>query len=740
MKKFSKILVIFFLIIPILINAEEVNTTYQGEYSIDYLLRNYNVVTFEKNNNPTYDFIEVMGLPKSNVNINIGGPVLINGDYYNDDFEDEGIEYSINNPNNVISHISGNTKSYVTTPSTTATNKDFIDYKKLYNNILAESQALVDKTQYHINSKHIVISKPGIYQINSTMIDADWGYSNSAHQIWLKIKNNIQYDCIVLMGKEIYIDNYDPDEIYIINNMKQFELNNYLIYIKGKDDDNFHHIDEYAEYEEYSGNIIFNYPNARFILDVEHSGKIIAPKADVVIAKGSINDFIHDSIYSNSVNGLNEEYYDFEGYTNIGYYPYTVDKKLEISTYDIKENEDFEDDIYSGTYSINEMLGNYNVVTLGQKEYEDNTMFYDDDLPLGSAVLFHIAGNFLSNGLLYSERLDLESNIINESAVNGELMFYREEWGNVIKDYYFKRWGDGDDKSGTNSIVFLNESPEIYNYSGDNRSSVLRSETPYINYKRLYDNIVEEQKKIKQGMPVTVVDGVAHIKIGENYYIDDINQIKEIVFDDFEDNNKKMTVITVLNKDYISFPKISQSNVGNYVPTKDYFGKKEPMFEYEYTNFPDDIYAGNIIWNVPDSKYISFETQTPIIGHLVAPNADVEIKETHFAGGFIVNSLYAENNSEAHFFPLQPVDIPENYDCFVANTNYFNGKWYTDEAVVDVNPTAKDVLEPPKEQEKPEEEITNPKTGETILNILLVITLAFSTTLVLILNKKQKMI
>ena len=76
--------------------------------------------------------------------------------------------------------------------------------------------------------------------------------------------------------------------------------------------------------------------------------------------------------------------------------------------------------------------------------------------------------------------------------------------------------------------------------------------------------------------------------------------------------------------------------------------------------------------------------------------------ETHFAGGVIVNSLYAEGNSEAHFYPLQPVDIPEDYDCFVTNTNFYNGKWYTDETVLVVNPTAKDVLEPPKE------EITNP--------------------------------
>ena len=37
---------------------------------------------------------------------------------------------------------------------------------------------------------------------------------------------------------------------------------------------------------------------------------------------------------------------------------------------------------------------------------------------------------------------------------------------------------------------------------------------------------------------------------------------------------------------------------------------------------------------------------------MIAPNADVETPELHFAGCFIVNSIYGEGNTEAHFYPI----------------------------------------------------------------------------------------
>ena len=123
-----------------------------------------------------------------------------------------------------------------------------------------------------------------------------------------------------------------------------------------------------------------------------------------------------------------------------------------------------------------------------------------------------------------------------------------------------------------------------------------------------------------------------------------------------------MTVITILNDGDTYLPLISQTSSNNPVPTKDYFGKAEAMFSYEYFNFPKDIYYGNIIWNIPNARYIELAPDAPFIGHLIAPNAELYTTETHFSGSFIVSSLYAEGNSEAHFFPLQAINPPENFD------------------------------------------------------------------------------
>ena len=56
----SIIVMILVLLIPLTIKAEveEVNEKYNGEYSIDYLLRNYNVVTFGMNENLHLDKVK----------------------------------------------------------------------------------------------------------------------------------------------------------------------------------------------------------------------------------------------------------------------------------------------------------------------------------------------------------------------------------------------------------------------------------------------------------------------------------------------------------------------------------------------------------------------------------------------------------------------------------------------------------------------------------------------------------
>ena len=184
----------------------------------------------------------------------------------------------------------------------------------------------------------------------------------------------------------------------------------------------------------------------------------------------------------------------------------------------------------------------------------------------------------------------------------------------------------------------------------------------FINFERLYNNIVKEQKSIEEGTKVTPKDGVAHVKVGGIYTIEDISNVDEIMFDNFDENKDKLTIITIKSAGNINFPLISK-DTGDYkgIPTNDYYGKTVANQEYEMGGLLPDEYHGNIVFNVPNANYIKLAPNAPFAGHLIAPNADVESPETQFSGCFIVNSLYCEGNTEAHFYPLTATKMNESY-------------------------------------------------------------------------------
>lgn len=651
----SIIVMILVLLIPLTIKAdvEEVNEKYNGEYSIDYLLRNYNVVTFGMNENLHLDTVkDYLVDVKGNADTSIEGPMIINGDYKNDNYSDLELEYGIKNPSKVASFIKGTKSDQISYAGKISTNKDFIDFDKLYKQVLAESNTLADKTEYHINSKKMEISKPGIYQINSTLFNSfNYDrYNGRAENFYYTYDYTFRNRVV----KQIYIDNYDPNSYYVFNNMKLYEYDNYVVQIKKQGESTFEYLEDYIKTGEYTGNIIFNFPKAKMVLVTTYSGKIIAPQADILLQDTYLNSALfydeykylsyHDSMFVNSISTVFTEVYDEQahGYKElesvVSFTPYTATQKLSLNTQETKNIIDYDDDLYNGSYSIEEMLKNYNLVTLD-----------------GDARIFHIAGQFLINGELNALRLDLESNRWHESSYNSRA--YVDYSNYNYQGESFKRWGDEDPNTGTNSVVY-----EQNNYSNYSYDRLIYDSKPFINYERLYNTITKQQKEIEKGTKVSSEGGIAHIKVGGNYYIENINELDEIVFDNFEANENKLTVITILNTGDLYFPRLSQTATGNYVPTKDYYGKEEARFEYEYYNFPDDIYHGNIIWNVPNATYIELAPYAPFFGHLVAPNADLETPETHFSGSFIVNSLYADGNSEAHFFPLQAVNVPRDYN------------------------------------------------------------------------------
>ena len=322
--------------------------------------------------------------------------------------------------------------------------------------------------------------------------------------------------------------------------------------------------------------------------------------------------------------------------------------------------DDYSDDIYDGDYSIEDMLRNYSVVTFGQKDYDEHATILRGT-GRGSLQIFHIVGNFIVKGGI---KLTYNSDNNNEYG-----RAFSNPYNNAVGAPTYRVDCKSIDSNKKSSFTYL--IGDRFNiayqcrekvYSSypvfDTYSNVHPISGNYINIERLYTKIIEEQNKIKKGRYVEVENGVANIEIGGEYYINNINDIDSIVFDKFENNENHLTVITINDSGSINFPKIYDESISedNIIPTNDSFQSTKPNNSYP-GNYVLSKYKGNIIWNIPNATYISLPT-TPFVGHLIAPNADIEAGEFHFAGAFLVNSLAVEGNTEAHFYPLTNTNIP----------------------------------------------------------------------------------
>ena len=638
-KKIVISLVLLVAITVCIINIGKVEAEESNEkYSIDYLLKHYNAVTLgTKNNNILTEYQQkIQGTNKGDIkNLNVEGPVLARGEYANKVNED-------------------------------------VDFDKMYAQVMNESQMLVDMTEYHINDYYINVDKPGIYMINNT------AKANDYYRLYNSDQTAYSYDLIYY--NTINIKEYDPQKYYVFNLMDSMVTNNIKITLTETGAPSSIDFIDFLSSGKYTGNIIFNYPNARYIGNNMINGNIIAPKADIYCnTEYSYNVYWNNGIYEQKqVNTLTGTVIA-NSITHIGELSLknslsSVNNKLlnEFGEQYINEVEDFTDDKYYGDYSLPTLLQNYNIVSLGQKDYQPNTKFSSINYPKGSTSIFHIASQFLINGHLGIEgenypgyangwgeitpnyiRLDLDSNLITDSYLNGNVMSGEYNARNDFYDrrFYIKYWDMNSDRRGSKNHMFLRN--DTYYEDGFYKTGAIYTPDNFLNFERLYNNIVKEQSAIKEGTKVSSKDGVAHVKVGGIYTIEDITDVDEIVFDNFDDNKDKLTIINIKNSGNINFPLISK-DTGSYkgIPTNDYYGKTVANQEYEMNGLLPDEYHGNIIFNVPNANYIKLAPNAPFAGHLIAPNADVETEETQLAGCMIVNSLHAEGGSEAHFYPL----------------------------------------------------------------------------------------
>ena len=318
---------------------------------------------------------------------------------------------------------------------------------------------------------------------------------------------------------------------------------------------------------------------------------------------------------------------------------------------------DYDDDIYDGNYSIDELLKNYNIVTFGKKEIDSNikNTYPSHNLLKGDVYVGHIVGRFLINGNLKTSRVDLRpgENDLPSSYKTDRISYFACGIEDDDEHYCFK-----------DSLIYLDDNnthPTHYLTINSTNHRVIANTTSgiYMNYDRLYDSIVEEQNRIKKGTVLDANDYTLEIDTGGYYYIEDISNVHDIIFNNFEKNKDEITVITVNNSGNITFPNIFADNYG-VVATNDYIGMNRPVGSYA-SNYVLESYYGNVVWNFPNADIIYYDYGAPpMFGHVIAPKADVVSgKYFHVAGAYLVNSLYypyeavpTGPKSELHFYPL----------------------------------------------------------------------------------------
>ena len=562
--------------------------SFDGEYSIDYLLRNYNVVTLGIKDIPNAPYksgysgsgfsgsgvTQYTTFNKGEINslTDIEGAVLVNGNYTSVNDSSFG-----RSAGDVKSYIKGTKGNNVTALSSLVTDANYIDFEKLYKNVLNESRQLIDMPQSHINSANLEISEPGIYTIDNTAIGKTATNSSTT------------------VNNALLINNYDPNDVYIFNYYNEYAYFNIpKVSVMRPGDSNAVPIEYYelAIGEEYTGNVIFNFPYAKFIYlnaSIQYnttgnydntliSGSIVAPNA-VIYIDGSkytysnnsttgVRTYRYDTYYvgniiANSVVTNNKRSnssgsnYSYQYGNHISEADYTSNEKIINldNDYYYEEANDYNDDIYSRDYSIKDLLENYNLVTLGHKQIDAKAKL-SGETP-GTIKIFHITGQALIAGNVYSKihegqadsyasyytkydrtAFDLESNKVTESYIQGNIRIttpsingsYSTPAAVTVIQPYDSVSSDNYQYWGKKNSLLTNGANNNYGMQGTGNITGYVHNGTYINFNRLYDNIVAEQKGIDKGTELSAdSDGVLHITTGGHYNIKNISNINEII-------------------------------------------------------------------------------------------------------------------------------------------------------------------------------------------------------------------
>ena len=129
---------------------------------------------------------------------------------------------------------------------------------------------------------------------------------------------------------------------------------------------------------------------------------------------------------------------------------------------------------------------------------------------------------------------------------------------------------------------------------------------------------------------------------GSTYTIDSLEGVSEIRINNLQmNNNEQTTLINIPDSGTINMPTITDGS-GNQFSTNDYIGS--------VTN------TMNLVWSIPNASKVVFGASA-FVGHVIAPNADVEKLQGNSAGCIICKNI---KGVEIHYYPFNgTLDIPK---------------------------------------------------------------------------------
>ena len=298
-----------------------------------------------------------------------------------------------------------------------------------------------------------------------------------------------------------------------------------------------------------------------------------------------------------------------------------------------------EQDIYTGSYDIESIISQYNIVTFADLK-----------------TMTHIVGPVLVQGDFGEPGIEIHHSQ-NTAGVSSFIKGKVLASGTAVQNANDKDYGNPNLYVGTvNTVsyydynhggveVFIREGEhvnvkdyKVNSFEWYTKYPTVRTNN-YIDFSLLKSKIIAQQAILAEGNTVTPdANGVITIRGGTISTIKTLSGVNKIVFEDFDVFQEDTTVVNILQGSSVTMPLLINGRTGSEFSTSD-FAKEDG----KYKNV-------NLVWSLPNATSLNLK-QSPFIGHLIAPKADVDLPQMNFAGCFLVNSLDGVRGTEAHYYP-----------------------------------------------------------------------------------------